>query len=88
VLLELVQVGHHGQRGLLVLFAFGQFQQLGRFGQAVEDGIDAANGLFQQRTFASQVLRVFGVVPDIGAFQLPRYFFKTLLAGVVVKDTP
>ena len=38
--------------------------------------------------FAAQCLGAFGVVPDVGAFQLPVYFFETLDFAVVVKDTP
>ena len=86
--LVLVQVGDHGQGGVLVLLGLGQLQQLGGIVQAIEHRGDAAHGLFQAGTFAAQVLGVLGVVPDVGAFQLPRYFFKTLFLGVVVKDTP
>jgi len=88
VLLILVQVGDHGQGGLFVLFAFSQFQQFGGFGQPVEDGGDAAYRLLEAGTLAAQGLGVFGVVPDIGVFQFPGYFFQTLFLGVVVKDTP
>jgi hypothetical protein len=88
VLLVLVQIGDHGQGGVFVLFAFSQFQQFAGFGQAIKDGGDAAHGLFQAGTLAAQGLGIFGVVPDIGVFQFPGYFFQTLFLGVVVKDTP
>ncbi|OFS92543.1 hypothetical protein HMPREF3113_12175 [Stenotrophomonas sp. HMSC10F06] len=88
MLLVLVQVADHGQGGFFVLFAFGQFQQFARLGQAVEDRGDAADGLVQIGAFAAKVLGVLGVVPDIRVFQFPGYFFQTLFLGVVVKDTP
>jgi hypothetical protein len=88
VLLVLVQVGDHGQGGIFVLFAVGQFQQFAGLGQAIQDRGDAAHGLFKVGAFAAQVLGVFGVVPDIRVFQFPGYFFQTLFLGVVVKDTP
>ncbi|NIJ70649.1 hypothetical protein FHY09_003126 [Xanthomonas sp. 60] len=88
MLLELLQVRDHRIGRVLVLFGFGQLQQLARLGQAIEDAGDAAYGLVQQRALAPQVLGVFGLVPDIGIFEFPRYFFEPFLLGVVVKDTP
>ena len=44
--------------------------------------------LFELRALAAQGLRVFGVVPDLGAFQLPVYFLETFDLGIEVKDTP
>ncbi|GAB3048920.1 hypothetical protein GCM10027214_08760 [Stenotrophomonas tumulicola] len=88
MLLELVQVGNHRQRGVFVLLAFGQLQQFGRFHQAVKDVGDATNGLVQLGTLAAEVLRVFGIVPDVRVFQLPGYFFQAFFLDVVVKDTP
>ena len=82
------QVSHHGQRSVLVGFHLSQFQQLaGRF-QAIEHRGDATDGLFQQRALTAQLLGVFGVVPDIRAFQLAGYFFEAFFLDVVVKDTP
>ena len=63
-------------------------RQFAALGHAVEHAGDAEHGLLQAGAFAAQVLRVFGVVPDVGAFQLPGYFLKTLFLRVVVKDTP
>ena len=83
-----IQVGNHRQRGVLVLLALGQLQQFAAFAQAIEHAGDADHGLLQQRALAAEVLRVFGVVPDVRVFQLPGYFLKTLFLGVVVKDTP
>jgi len=40
------------------------------------------------RTLAAQGLGAFGVVPDIGVFELALDFFQTLTLGVVVKETP
>jgi len=50
--------------------------------------VDAVDDLFQRGALAAEVLRPFGVVPDVGAFQLAVYFFQALDFGVVVKDTP
>jgi hypothetical protein len=44
--------------------------------------------LLERRALAAEGLRAFGVVPDVGAFQLPVYFFKTFDLVVEVKDTP
>jgi hypothetical protein len=88
VLLVLVQVGDHGQRGIVVLLALRQLQQFAGLGQPIQDGGDAADGFFQVGALAPQVLGVLGVVPDIRVFQFPGYFFQTLFLGVVVKDTP
>jgi hypothetical protein len=86
--IEAVHVAHHGQRGFLVVLAFGQVQQFAGFAQAFFQAGDAVDVLFQAGTFAAQGLGVLGVVPDIRAFQLAVYFFQTLALGVVVKDTP
>jgi hypothetical protein len=44
--------------------------------------------LLERRAFTAQGLRAFGVVPDVGAFQLPVYFFETFDLVVEVKYTP
>jgi hypothetical protein len=44
--------------------------------------------VLEPRTLASQVLRTFGVVPDLVALQLRRYFDQSVTLGVVVKDSP
>ena len=88
MLLELVQVGDHGQRRVFVLLALGQLQQLGRFRQPIKDGGDATDSLLQLGTLAAEVLRVFGIVPDVRVLQLPGYFFQAFFLDVVVKDTP
>jgi hypothetical protein len=83
-----IHVGHHRQRGVLVLLALGQLQQFCRLGQAIEHRGDAVDGLLEDGAFAAQALGPLGVVPDVGQFELAVYFFQTLLLGVVVKDTP
>jgi hypothetical protein len=44
--------------------------------------------LLERGALAAQGLRALGVVPDVGAFQLPVYFFQTFDLVVEVKDTP
>jgi hypothetical protein len=75
-------------RGVLVVLHFRQFQQFAGAGQALFDVADAVDGLVQEGTFAAQLLRVFGVVPDVRIFQLAVYFFQAFALGIVVKDTP
>jgi len=74
--------------GVLVVLAFGQVQQFAGADQAIGQFADAVDGLVEQRALAAQRLRAFGLVPDIGVFQLAVDFFQTLTLGVVVKDTP
>jgi hypothetical protein len=88
VRIETVHVGHHRQRGFFVALAFRQVQQLAGFAQAVLQAGDAVDVLLQAGALATQGLGVFGVVPDVGVFQLPIYFFQALALGFVVKDTP
>jgi hypothetical protein len=49
---------------------------------------DAVDGLVEEAALAAQGLRAFGVVPDVRGFEFAIDFFQTLLAGVVVKETP
>ena len=83
-----LDVVDHGQRGALVVFHLGQFEQFVGADQAVGQVADAVDDLLQRGAFAAQGLGAFGVVPDIGAFELPVYFFETFDLAVVVKDTP
>ena len=83
-----IDVGDHGQRGVLVVLVFGQLQQLAGLAQAFFQASDAVDVLFQAGAFAAQGLCVFGVVPDIRVLKLPVYFFQALALGFVVKDTP
>jgi hypothetical protein len=85
---EAVDVGDHRHGGFLVVLAFGQLQQFDRSAQAFFQAGDAVDVLFQAGALAAQGLGVFGVVPDVWAFQLAVYFFQALALGVVVKDTP
>lgn len=74
VVLVAVHVGHHGLRGLLVLLALGQVQQLVGLGQAFLDIGDAADELLQGGALAAQRLGALRVVPDVRDFQLPGDF--------------
>jgi hypothetical protein len=42
----------------------------------------------QRGALAAQVLRVFGVVPDVRVFELAVYFDQAIMFVIVVKDTP
>ena len=83
-----LDVGDDGVGGVLVVFHLGQVEQFVGAVQAFGQLADAVDDLFQQRALAAQGLRAFGVVPDVGVFQLAVDFFQTLDLGVVVKDTP
>ena len=48
----------------------------------------ALSGFMRGNGVINQLLGVFGVVPDIRAFQLAGYFFEAFFLDVVVKDTP
>jgi hypothetical protein len=43
---------------------------------------------FQVGTLLAQGLGLVGVVPDVGVFQFPAYFFQAFALGIEVKDTP
>ncbi len=72
--LVLVQIGDHRHRGVLVLLALGQFQQIAGIGEAGQHIGDADDGLFQHGTLTSQSLGTLGVVPHVRAFELPADF--------------
>jgi hypothetical protein len=53
-------------------------------GQIVQRGYDGG----QAGSLTAQCLRLFGIAPDVGIFQLPVYFFEPVVLVCVVKDTP
>ena len=75
-------------RGGLVAFSASQLQQFAGATQPIIQTADAVDDLVELGAFLAQLLGTFGVVPDIGIFQLPAYFLQALALGVVVKDTP
>jgi hypothetical protein len=85
---ETLDVLDHGIGRVLVVLHFRQVQQLAGAHEAFAQVADAVDRLVQQRTLASQRLRAFGIVPDVGIFQLAVDFFQALDLGVVVKETP
>jgi hypothetical protein len=44
--------------------------------------------LHQQGALAAQILRVLGVIPDIGVFEFAVNFDQPIMLMIVVKDTP
>jgi len=54
----------------------------------VSDAVQAVHESGQARTLSAEILGALRIVPDIGAFQLPGYFFQAFFLDVVVKDTP
>jgi len=38
--------------------------------------------------FLAELLRAFGIRPDLGVLEFAAYFFETLDLGVVFKETP
>jgi hypothetical protein len=73
---------------VLVVLHFRQVEQFARADQAFAQAADAVDGLVEQRALATQGLRAFRVVPDVGVFQFAVDFFQALDLGVVVKETP
>ena len=74
-------------RTFIVLFC-SHFQQVAGVGQAAGKVVDGFDDQRQHRALATQALRVFGLVPDAGVFQLAVYFDQTIMLVIVVKDTP
>jgi hypothetical protein len=83
-----LDVVDHRNRRAFVVFHLGELESSFRADEAVGEVADAVHDLLELRAFAAQGLRVFRLVPDIGAFQLPVHFFETFDLLVVVKDTP
>jgi len=71
-----------------VVLGLGQLQQLGGVRQRGARGIQLLQVGAQPCAFAPQLLRPFGIVPDILLFQFADDFFQALFLGVVVKGTP
>jgi hypothetical protein len=44
--------------------------------------------VFETGPFPAKLLGFFGIVPDVGVFQLPAYFLEAVALGLVVKGTP
>jgi len=51
-------------------------------------GADAVDDPVELGALLAELLRAFGVVPDVRVFQLAGYFLEPFGLGVVVKDTP
>jgi hypothetical protein len=83
-----LDIPDHRVRGVLVVFQFRELEELGGADEAFAQRADADDDLLERGALAAEGLRVLGVVPDLGAFQLPVYFFETFDLLVEVKDTP
>ena len=85
---EPVEVRRNRLGGAVVLFGFGQVEKLVGAGQAVAERANAVHDLVERGAFLAELLRPFGVVPDVRVFEFAGYFLETLAFCVVVKDTP
>ncbi|MDT4826309.1 hypothetical protein FQZ97_596180 [compost metagenome] len=50
--------------------------------------VEGFDDLRQLGAFTAEILRVFGVVPDVRIFELAVYFDQAIMLLIVVKDTP
>ena len=74
--------------GALVFLFGGHLQQIAGVDQAAVEVVDGVDDQRQGGTLTPQVLRVFGVVPDVRVFQFAVYFDQPIMLLIVVKDTP
>jgi hypothetical protein len=81
-------VRDHRFRGVVVAFGNRKLEQLGRTGEPGRQLREAFDDLAELRALATERLRTRRVVPDVGMFELARYFFEPLTLGIEVKDTP
>ncbi|KGK83801.1 hypothetical protein DP64_09360 [Stutzerimonas degradans] len=72
----------------LVVFFDGHVEQVARVGQAAGEVVDGLDDLRQGGALTAQILRVFGVIPDVRIFEFAVYFDETIMLLIVVKDTP
>src|SRR5690606_20144684 len=74
------------QRGVVIVFLC-QLEQIACVAQALSNLTQRMNDIFQAFLFTAKILRVLGIVPDVGVFQFGIDYLQTLGFGVVVKDT-
>ena len=75
------------RRGFVVL-ALGELEQLRRVRDGLAGAIELRKLGGQLGAFATELLRLVGLLPDGGIFQLAIDLFETFLLGVVLKETP
>jgi hypothetical protein len=80
-------VGFDGDQGVVVIVGAGQFEQVAGVEQAAFQAAQRPDDVFQGFLFASQILGVLRVVPDVGAFQFGIDDEQAFGLGIVVKDT-
>jgi len=74
-------------QGGIVVVIRRQLEELVGIMQALLESAQCQNDVFQCLFFPAQILSVFGIIPDVGAFQLGIDDVQALGLGIVVKDT-
>ena len=69
-------------------FGLAEREQFDGVGKLALERLDCLDIVGEPRAFAHQGLRVFGVVPEIGAFGACVQCLETARRGIVVKDAP
>lgn len=77
-----------GRQCGVVIVLRGQFEQFLRIDQAGLDVGQVLYNVFQAFFLAAQFLGVFGIVPDLRAFQFGIDYLQAFGLGIIVKDTP
>jgi hypothetical protein len=84
---DAAHVALHAHEGVLVGLAAREREELARVLQARVDRLQGADRLLEGAAFLAELLRLLGVVPDLGILERARDFYQPGLLGVVVKDT-
>jgi hypothetical protein len=63
-------------------------QKIVGFDESVVELDDGIYNALQPGAILTQALGLFGIVPDLGVFELTLHLFETLALGIDVKDTP
>jgi len=81
-------VGLDGDQCVVIALGFGDLGQFGGVAQACFDTLNAVYDLIKLLFFATEFLRLLGVIPDVGRFELAIDFFQAGSFDIEVKDTP
>jgi hypothetical protein len=71
-----------------VLFAFSQLEELGSIRDRLRCAIELSELGAQLGALAPELLRLVGLLPDRGVFQLTVDLFEPFFLVVVLKETP
>jgi hypothetical protein len=74
--------------GAFVVLALGEIEQLGRIGDGFGRAIELGELGSQLGPLAPELLRLVGLLPERGVFQLAADFLEALFFAVVLKETP